>query len=196
MIALFSDMGMPWWIPIGAIFVAALSGGFGFLVYFPRREPDEDHAPNSEDHTRDSPEFFRALGWWQPVVLRVSGNSPRQWKRFVNHVRFLACLLHPTLEAPLIVALAALQRLNGDKNPLPKSISAVFSGHSQDFCDWADAKISNLASERQPQDSTFGDEIRTALKTAIKEHRNHVTEGVAEKDIERFSEMARNIVTR
>ena len=48
--------------------------------------------PRQEDHTKDSPEFTLALEIWHPLI-RVSTNSPRQMKRFMNKVRYIATAL-------------------------------------------------------------------------------------------------------
>lgn len=45
--------------------------------------------PRKADHAQDSPDFTKALEIWNPLV-RVRAESPRQVKRFINRVRYMA----------------------------------------------------------------------------------------------------------
>lgn len=190
----------PWWIILGATGIFMLM--FGILKY--RAWLERNHEPVRNDHASDSPEFGRALNVWLALVLRVSGNSPRQLKRFLNETRFLSYLMHPSntdgttpISAPLIVALTAMRRFSGGNDSLHQSASSAFSSDPHEFWEWADSKIARLAKERRPQDpESFVNELRRVLDTAMTGHHKLTNEEVTCEHIEEFNKNARNIVTR
>ena len=163
-----------------------------------------------EDHARDSPEFERALQIWHPVV-RARTDSPRQFKRFVNRVRFLAALLRNRwrTEDPkavpgdsLMVALAALQSVrHGTESddavqPIPHYVVAGLSdaqplseGANPYFRGWIHDNIRKVALEIPQDRQAFCDNIIEEIKKAIEAHQASGEQATEEK-IERYNTVA------
>ena len=163
-----------------------------------------------EDHSRDSPEFERALQIWHPVV-RARTDSPRQFKRFVNRVRFLAALLRNRwrTEDPravpgdsLMVALAALQSVrHGTESddavqPIPPYVVAGLSdaqplseGANPDFREWIHDNIRKVALEIPQGRQAFCDKLVEELKKAIEAHQTSGEQATEEK-IKRYNAFA------
>ena len=72
----------PLWLQLSSILLLLVCA----LVYF-----SFVHRRRESDHTKDSPDFKKALEIWIPIV-KTRRDSPRHLKRFVNRVRYLATL--------------------------------------------------------------------------------------------------------
>ena len=177
-----------------------------------------------KDQTKDSEAFKAALNIWHPVALATT-NLPRQAKRFVNRVRYLAMLSRfswsgdeeQSPNEPLIVALAALQALNDGtlaenrKDSLPVSLVSVFNEqddrHANDEFDaWVSRTLERLVRARLPEDrDVFCNKISADLRKAFEEHHATFIENiekageskkVTEKEIGRLWEMAQGMASR
>ncbi|MDE2824449.1 MAG: P-loop NTPase fold protein [Chloroflexota bacterium] len=158
-----------------------------------------------EDHSRDSPEFERALEIWHPVV-RARTDSPRQFKRFVNRVRFLAALSRSKWQTEdprtvpgdsLMVALAALQSVRHEaespdtEEPIPLHVVAGLSDErplsedaDSDFRKWVHGNIRQVALQLPSQGrQAFCDRVLEELKKAIDAHQSAGEEATEEKII-------------
>ncbi len=156
-----------------------------------------------EDHSQDSPEFKRALEIWHPVV-RARTDSPRQFKRFVNRVRFLAALSRNRwrTEDPevlpgdsLVVALAALQSVRHEaeshdiEEPIPPHVVAGLTDAwslSEDagsaFREWVHGSIRQVALQLPPDGrQAFCDRVLEELKKAIYAHQTSGEQATEEK---------------
>ena len=165
-----------------------------------------------EDHSHDSSEFLDALDIWYPVVLART-NSLRQFKRFVNNVRFMANLARSSwrdnastavLGESLMVALAALQSLHDGteaenvEGPIPLCVVAGFTDAqplskdaNPEFSAWVHSVIKELEKELVPQDQTFRDNVLEILKTALETHQRCSRERATVAKIKRYNSIAR-----
>ena len=127
-----ADLSVPWW----SVFLAIMVLGTLFLVVgyhvLQRYQDRPQGLPNpmkalgavldavrlTQSRVQDSPAFTKALNIWLSLVREIA-NSPRQVKRFINRVRYLAMISSSEedpgqvrISAPALVALAALQSFN------------------------------------------------------------------------------------
>lgn len=176
------------------------------LAVLKRRRSSDQHA------TRDSQEFTDALKIWHPVV-RARVDSPRELKRFINRVRYLAAFHRekttipnesreePRLSDAIIVALAALQCVNfsspvSDKSLLfaPGLAEVLSETHaSAHSCErgvdkWVDETMKSLGTERSA--------VHDPLCKAISLHRKQFHSRVTKELIERYLVTAAIVIVR
>ena len=185
----------PWWIPLlpGLLALAAL---VAVAMYVWHRQ---------EDRIQDSPAFTKALNIWHPLV-RARTNSPRQMKRFINRVRYLAMMPESNgkTQQPsesLIVALAALQGVSRDtaagneKQSLPLDLVSLLSTSSSNLDDGAVGIINNWFG--QVIEDPELERVRKMIHTAFSDHRkDFLNETATEEILSQFHKMALGIVVR
>ena len=186
-----------WWIPFlaGLLVLAAL---VAVAVYAWHRQ---------EDRIQDSPVFTKALRIWNPLV-RARTNSPRQMKRFINRVRYLAMASRLADDGAagqpsesLIVALAALQGISNSDSGTPEQsppthLVDLFAGQLRRLPPDQSAKVihQQLAEILEKHEK---DRIVDTIVSAVLNHRDAFPDEVlAEGMVSRFHKMASGIVVR
>ena len=207
-----SNDGVPWWsslLPAGLwVFVAIIA----IVIYAWRRQ---------EDRTKDSPRFTNALKIWHPLI-RATTNTPRQMKRFMNRVRYLAMASKEPenattssgirsqkehLSESLIVALAALQGLIRDIAPenneksLLQALENLLTKTPGELDGDIDRSLDKMFEELEKEEKLKKEriqEIRDIKDKLIEAFANHrktfQNEKVAEDHLEQFYEMASGIM--
>ena len=191
-----ADDRVPWWLPLLAG-VLALAELAAIAMYMWRQ---------GENRIQDSLAFTKALSIWHPLV-RARTNSPRQMKRFMNRVRYLAMAspAAPDVSAQrpsesLIVALAALQGISrnvaagNEEQSLPLNLAHLFVTSPRDadhdatvINDWLDKTL-----EEQEQNR-----IQETIRHAFDNHRYAFPgENVTQEILSQFDKMASGIVVR
>ena len=199
--------GVPWWsslLPAGLLVFAAM---VAIAIYAWRRQ---------EDRTQDSPIFTTALNIWHPLI-RATTNSPRQIKRFMNRVRYLATASRENggqnehLSASQIVMLAALQGLNREVTPENEEQSLIQALASllietpigPDGAEVInlrlEAMLKDLENERKLKNERIQEirEVQEKLAKGLADHRKEFPgEEVTDKLIKQFRKMDSGIVVR
>ena len=153
---------VPWWsshLPAWSFVFAAV---IATALFVWRRQ---------QSRIQDSPDFTEALKIWHPLI-RATTNSPRQMKRFMNRVRYLAMassvsIANMKLSESQLVALSTLQGLKKD-----------------------DVLAALKRAKQGAKAETESDEILRALC----EHSDKFHEEVTKKHLTNFHEIASGIV--
>ena len=177
---------VPWWIPLSAAGLLALAMLAVIALYAWRRQ---------EDRIQDSPAFTKALNIWHPLV-RARTNSPRQMKRFINRVRYLAMASSVTpdrsVQQPsesLIVALAALQSINIDV--AAENSVGVLTGL------FKDPNNAVAAASFWSEMTTLEMREKELIQKAFADHHDQIgSEEVTEEILSQLHKMASGIVVR
>ena len=195
-----ADDRTPWWIPLLALLLV-FAIGVAIAVYIWRQQ---------EDRIQDSPAFTKALRIWHPLVRARTNSprrSPRQIKRFINRVRYLAMACESVADGThdqpgesLIVAFAALQSISRNdpatqEQSLPTDLANLLAPSFRFPGDQSAAEIRQQLEGVLEKDDKRG--IEETILSAILNHRNEFPdEAVTEQILSRFHEMALGIVVR
>ena len=191
-----AEAGVSWWVPLCALSLLAASAAV--TTYARQRR---------EDRVQDSPNFTTALNVWHPLV-RARTNSPRQMKRFINRVRYLAMASRSADDGAvgqpsesLIVALAALQGVSNSDSGTPEQsppthLVDLFAGQLRRLPpDQSANAIHQLLAEILEKHEK--DRIVDTIVSAVLNHRDAFPDEVlAEGMVSRFHKMASGIVVR
>ena len=188
-----ADDAVPQWSLLAPGGVVVLLVVAAMAIYIWRRR---------EDRVQDSPRFTDALGIWHPLI-RARTNSPRQMKRFVNRVRYLATATsgYENQQQPsesLIVALTTLQDLISDFTPGNEDESLLMSLADclkKDLSDPIDVWLSKIPKNSMTEERKNW--IRKELHDKFLNHRQQFKDEKVTGDVlTEFRKMTSRIVVR
>ena len=210
-VAVDEGAGSSWWLAV--VGVVVLLQGVLLATVGARR-----WAAGRLGIVEDSPELRRALQIWQGVI-RSRVDSPRQLKKFVNRVRFLARLDAAeggtALREDLVVALGALQTVVGGEArnapeglEFPVGLAEILSDPRE--MDWngavatwvrqlggvATGVVGEGTAREVVSEEAISEEVVRLTVRAICAHRTEFPKRATEEMVGAFAELAQVVVFR